>query len=152
MKPRQPVVRKARFTSGTDLDPEQEPRGLLSARSLGVGACLVGPPAGIGMFHPALGAIIVGIELMVTLTIISTALFGSQALSERAFRLLRWLGNRPEPPSPPPSHPGGTGQLPAPAAPPPAPSSACDHVLGPDSHLGAFQADWPAHKKALRQT
>jgi len=32
----------------------------------------------------------------VVLTIIATALFGSQALSERAFRLLRWFGNRPQ--------------------------------------------------------
>ena len=43
-----------------------------------------------------LGAAIVGIEIVVVLTIIATALFGSQALSERAFRLLRWFGNRPQ--------------------------------------------------------
>ena len=36
----------------------------------------------------------------VALTVIAVALFGSQALSERAFRLLRWFGNRPEPPAP----------------------------------------------------
>jgi hypothetical protein len=40
------------------------------------------------------------IEVGVVLTIIATALFGSQVLSERAFRLLRWFGNRPEPPAP----------------------------------------------------
>jgi hypothetical protein len=118
MKPRQPAVRKAGLTSDTDLDREQEPRGLLTARSLGVGVGLVGTPVSIGIFYPALGAIIVGIELIVTLTIIGTALFGSQALSERAFRLLRWLGNRPEPPSPLPSHPsaGPLSEHPGPEA------------------------------------
>jgi hypothetical protein len=56
------------------------------------------------MLHPLLGTAIAGIEVVVVLTIIATALFGSRALSERAFRLLRWFGNRPEPPGPP----GGT--------------------------------------------
>jgi hypothetical protein len=36
----------------------------------------------------------------VILTVLGTALFGSETLSERAFRLLRWMGNRPEPPGP----------------------------------------------------
>jgi hypothetical protein len=40
------------------------------------------------------------VGLVVALTVIAVALFGSQALSERAFRLLRWFGNRPEPPAP----------------------------------------------------
>ena len=39
-------------------------------------------------------------ELVVALTVVITALFGSQALSERAFRLLRWIANRPEPACP----------------------------------------------------
>jgi hypothetical protein len=47
------------------------------------------------------GEIIAVVEVVVALTITGTALFGSQALSERAFRLLRWLGNRPEPPDAP---------------------------------------------------
>jgi hypothetical protein len=34
------------------------------------------------------------------LVITGTALFGSQAVSERAFRLLRWITNQPEPPAP----------------------------------------------------
>jgi len=49
-----------------------------------------------------LGEIIAVIEVVGALTIIGTALFGSPALSERAFRLLRWIGNRPEPPGPAP--------------------------------------------------
>ena len=59
------------------------------------------PPIGLGVFHPVVGEAFAGVELAVLLTIIGTALFGSRVLSERAFRLLRWLGNRPEPPAPP---------------------------------------------------
>jgi hypothetical protein len=69
-------------------------------RSVGVGAVSLGTPVGIGMLHPILGQVIAVIEIVAVLTIIATALFGSQALSERAFRLLRWFGNRPEPPGP----------------------------------------------------
>ena len=53
-----------------------------------------------------LGELIAIIEMVVVLTIIGTALFGSRALSERAFRLLRWMGNQSEPLSPPSGHPG----------------------------------------------
>jgi hypothetical protein len=65
------------------------------------GAASLGAPVGIGLLHPLFGEIIGSVEGTVALTIITVALFGSQALSERAFRLLRWFGNRPEPPAPP---------------------------------------------------
>ena len=55
---------------------------------------------GIGMLNPLLGEVIAITEVVVALTVIAVALFGSQALSERAFRLLRWFGNRPEPRAP----------------------------------------------------
>lgn len=78
-----------------------------------VGACItsLGTPVGIWVLCPVLGEVIAAIEVAAMLTIIATALFGSLALSERAFRLLRWLGDRPEPPSPapnvrPPAHSG----------------------------------------------
>ncbi len=51
-------------------------------------AALLGTPVGIGIFDPALGELIAGIEIVVALTLIAVALFGNQALSERAFRLL----------------------------------------------------------------
>ncbi len=105
MKSRQAATPNTRSTAAPDPGPES--RGLLWARSVGIGTVSLGAPVGIGIFHLALGAIIVGIELAVMLTIIGTALFGSHTLSERAFRLLRWIGNRPEPPSPPASHPTG---------------------------------------------
>jgi hypothetical protein len=69
-------------------------------RPMSVGVASFGIPASIGMLHPVLGEALTIIEIVVALTIISTALFGNLVLSERAFRLLRWLGNRPEPPKP----------------------------------------------------
>jgi len=60
----------------------------------------IGTAVGIGMLHPMLGEIAVIIELAVALTIIGAALFGTPDLNDRAFRLLRWVANRPEPPVP----------------------------------------------------
>jgi hypothetical protein len=60
----------------------------------------VGTPLGIGVLHPLLAEVIGSAETVVALTVIAIALFGSQALVERAYRLLRWFGNRPEPPAP----------------------------------------------------
>lgn len=77
-------------------------------RSVAASVTALGTPAGIGVLHPMLGEIVAITELVVALTIIGTALFGSTALSDRAFRLLRWIGNRPEPPAPAPGRrPGG---------------------------------------------
>jgi hypothetical protein len=69
-------------------------------RSLGATAASVGAPLGTAILHPLLGEVMAVIELLAILTVVGTALYGSQALSERTFRLLRWLGNRPEPPGP----------------------------------------------------
>ena len=55
----------------------------------------------IAGLHPLLGEVMAMIEFVVLLLIVpGTALYGSHTLSERAFRLLRLLGNRPEPPGP----------------------------------------------------
>jgi hypothetical protein len=82
--------------------PPQARRERVPWRSVGAGLAALGTPVGIGVLHPMLGEAIAVIEVMVVLAIISTALFGSSALSERAFRLLRWSGNRPEPSGPAP--------------------------------------------------
>lgn len=103
MKPALPAAGKA--PEGLSAQPK-----LLSPppwRALGVGIASLGTPVGAGVAHLVLGELIAAVEVVVVFTITGTALFGSQALSERAFRLLRWLGNRPEPPSPvyrPPAH------------------------------------------------
>jgi hypothetical protein len=74
--------------------------GRVPWRSVGAGIVSVGTPLGISVLHPLLGGVLAVVELVMILTVLGTALFGSQTLSERAFRLLRWLGNRPEPPGP----------------------------------------------------
>lgn len=74
--------------------------GRIPWRSVGASMVSVGTPLGIAMLYPLLGAVLAVVELVMILTVLGTALFGSQTLSERAFRLLRWLRDRPEPPSP----------------------------------------------------
>jgi hypothetical protein len=96
-----------------DRRPHSPVRYLSGLRPLGVGMTSAGIPAGIGALHPLFGEILAGAELAVilavTLTVIGTLLYGSDVLSERAFRLLRWIANRPEPPGPRPGvHRGGS--------------------------------------------
>jgi hypothetical protein len=99
--PRRSVVNEPPEPEATPLSsglPTAHERG--SWRATAVGATSLAAPVGLGAFHPLVGEIFATVELAVLLTVIGTALFGSHALSERAFRLLRWLGNRPEPPEP----------------------------------------------------
>jgi hypothetical protein len=73
----------------------------VSWQSVGAGVASIGTPIGVGILHPLLGEVMATIEFAVLLLIVpGTALYGSHTLSERAFRLLRLLGNRPEPPGP----------------------------------------------------
>jgi hypothetical protein len=72
--------------------------GRVPWRSVGAGVVSIGTPLGAAALHPLLGEVMTAVELMVILTVLGTALFGSNTLSERAFRLLRWLRDRPEPP------------------------------------------------------
>lgn len=69
-------------------------------RSAIAGAASLTAPAGIGMLDSLLGEIIAITEVLMAITVIAVALFGSKTLSERAFRFLRWFGNRAEPPAP----------------------------------------------------
>ncbi len=75
-------------------------------RAAGTVVASLGPPAVTGMLHPVLGEILGTVELAIFLAIILVALLGTKELSERAFRLLRWLGDRPEPPGP--DHPASS--------------------------------------------
>lgn len=73
---------------------------LVPWRSFSAAGVSLGIPVGTGILHPVLGEVIAVIEMAMVLTIVGTALFGSSILSERAFRLLRWLANRSEPRGP----------------------------------------------------
>ena len=60
-----------------------------------------GVPTALGVVaHPFLGAGLAILEVAAALTVIGIALFGTPELIERAFRLLRWIVNRAEPPAP----------------------------------------------------
>lgn len=74
--------------------------GRVPWRSVGAGVVSIGTPLGAAVLRPLLGEVMMVVELVVFLTVLGTALFGSETLRERAFRLLRWHGNRPEPPGP----------------------------------------------------
>jgi hypothetical protein len=71
-----------------------------SARSIVAGVATMGIPVMGEVLHPVLCAIVIIVELLLVLTIVVMALFGGPDARERAFRLLRWIGNRPEPPVP----------------------------------------------------
>ena len=88
-----------------DRDDSSEPASLpvrerVTWRSAVTGAASLSTPVAIGMFNSLLGEIIAVAELAMVITVITVALFGSKTLSDRAFRLLRWLSNRAEPPAP----------------------------------------------------
>jgi hypothetical protein len=62
----------------------------------------VGAPTLSAFLDPVLAQMLVLAEVSAFLLIVFSALFASQHVSERAFRFLRWCGDRPEPSSPPP--------------------------------------------------
>jgi hypothetical protein len=70
-------------------------------RALGLGLSAIGGTAAAYYSHPLVGQAIVICETAAAMITVATALFGSETTSERAFRLLRWLTNRPEPDAPP---------------------------------------------------
>lgn len=95
--------------------PAQRP---IPWRPIGTIATSIGAPSGIGLLHPMLGAAVFLVEFAVSMTVLGTALFGAKEYSERAFRLLRWVANRPEPDAPQGhitsqaiSHRANTGEL-----------------------------------------
>jgi hypothetical protein len=104
-------------SNGHDLPVSAVGRSPASARDrmpwrpVSVGAIGIGTPLGAAALHPEFGEIVAIIELFVMLAVIGTALFGSQALSERAFRLLRWFANKPEPKAPAASADGSVGRI-----------------------------------------
>jgi hypothetical protein len=70
--------------------------GRVPWRAAGIGLTSLG----VGLAYHLLGQAVLAAELTAVLAVIGTALFGSQARSKRAFRLLRWAADRPEPLAP----------------------------------------------------
>ncbi|MGH3171550.1 MAG: hypothetical protein ACRDN0_37525, partial [Trebonia sp.] len=69
--------------------------------TVGLGSSVIGGIAAVYCPHPLVGQVTVICETAVVVITIATALFGSKTTSDRAFRLLRWLANNPEPDAPP---------------------------------------------------
>lgn len=75
-------------------------------RLLGVGAGVLGGEGLTMYLHPALGEALAATDIAVpafaVLALLAAILCGSKETCERAFRLLRWIANRPEPRGPVP--------------------------------------------------
>jgi hypothetical protein len=65
-------------------------------RPLGLSVGVMGVPAAVWLANPAIGTVMWIVEALVVLTVAASALFGSKTVSDRAFRLLRWVADRPE--------------------------------------------------------
>lgn len=59
----------------------------------------IGSPTAAAIINPLLGFAVLAVELVLVVAMTATAMYGSKQLSERAFRLLRLLFNRSEPPA-----------------------------------------------------
>jgi hypothetical protein len=98
--------------------PREQPRAPGPTRAayaaLAKGFCLfasgLGADASLTYFSRDLGTILVLTELagvaVIVLIFLIAILYGSNNTCERAFRLLRWVANQPEPPPP---NPGAEG-------------------------------------------
>lgn len=79
-------------------------RGRRAAQVLGVGAGTLGAQGVICLTHPWIGVILTAAEVTVpligALVLLVVILSGSDKTCDRAFRLLRWAVDRPEPATP----------------------------------------------------
>jgi hypothetical protein len=71
-----------------------------SVRPLAILGGAVATPAGVALADPIMAQALAVAEGGLLTVILASALFGSARVSERAFRLLRWMANRPEPEAP----------------------------------------------------
>ena len=102
-----PALEQPRYATAAVPGAEKNFHSFLGRRKALIGlSALIGAPVGIWLLQPVAGAVIVTAEIASVFIVIASALFGSEILSERAFRLLRWFSNRPEPPGPRQSGPG----------------------------------------------
>ncbi|TYB48239.1 hypothetical protein [Actinomadura chibensis] len=79
--------------------PTKSAAGVPSSRgaSFGLAATILAVPTGVALIYPDLAAILASAELTLLLVILLAAVFAPDTISERAFRLLRWMTGRPEP-------------------------------------------------------
>jgi len=92
-------------SAGSAEENSQPNRSQASWRSLGIGVGAIGTPVAASCVHPLLSLSLFAPQAATFMIIFGAALFGTPTISDRAFRLLRWLAGRPEP----------AGQAPLPA-------------------------------------
>jgi hypothetical protein len=90
---------------------------------LGAGVGVLAAEGAAGYLDPVVGAGLAVADVLaplaIALILLSAILRGSTETCERAFRLLRWLAGRPEPPAPLTQGPGAAARQRSQAAPPP---------------------------------
>jgi hypothetical protein len=75
-----------------------KPRAIIvPGRTFSVGTGAFAMPVAAWFSWPLLGVVFVSTEIIIAIAVLFTALYGSELYSGRAFRLLRWSANRPEP-------------------------------------------------------
>jgi hypothetical protein len=71
---------------------------------LGAGACALGADGAVSYMHPWVGVVLAVTDTVVpaiiVLGLVATIVWGGDAKCDRVFRLLRWIGDRPEQPEP----------------------------------------------------
>ena len=100
------LVTATHETRSRQSGPPTDSRTPAPWRALGAGAGVAGAEGVAGYLHPVLGEVLaaadVAVPLVIVLILLAAILRGSERTVERAFRLLRWTANRPEPPPPGP--------------------------------------------------
>lgn len=76
------------------------PRRSGRGTSFGLITSLLAADTGVAVLNPAVGTVLLACEAAIPLIILIIAVIGPSATGERAFRLLRWMTDRPEPPAP----------------------------------------------------
>ena len=75
-----------------------EPAGPRRRPSFGLAATLLGVPGAVVFLSPVLALVLFTAEFTVFLLVLAAAVFSpNEVVSERAFRLLRWMTGNPEP-------------------------------------------------------
>lgn len=91
-------------TKRPELSPEPARRSRMPWRLLSAGTGVLAGEGAMFYLHPALGEILSTADVAVPTAfgaiLLAAILCGSDETCERVFRLLRWIANRPEPPSP----------------------------------------------------
>ena len=104
-----PAIDPRSGDDGTGRVAKPERSVLAAGLCLRLGAGALAAEGAAGWLHPVLGEILVAADVLLPAAwasvLLAAILFGSDRASEKAFRLLRCITGRPEPPAPAPAPP-----------------------------------------------